>query len=153
MTFVCHENCAYLDRVKPDSQVLGTDSVFELPLLVDKRPWLAHAFAELLLVQRVGRLEPGVGDFRVSDDTLNMAGRILGSIKYRYLPSPSLSALPGGGVQITWGNGPGAVEVSIFPREGVGVARLVDDMPVKAVELGAAEYGQVNEFLADLLSL
>jgi hypothetical protein len=64
-----------------------------------------------------------------------------------------LSALSGGGVQITWINGSDAVEVSIFPREGVGVARLADDIPIKAVELGAAEYCQMNEYLADLLGL
>jgi len=153
MTLICPENIGYLDLATPDYQAPAIDSVFELPRMVDKRPWLAHAFTELLRVQHVGRLEPGLGDFRVADDTLNMAGRILGSIRYRYLPSPTVSALSGGGVQITWSNGPGAVEVSIFPREGVGAARLVDDVPVKAVELGAAEYGQMNDFLAELLGL
>jgi hypothetical protein len=82
-----------------------------------------------------------------------MAGRILGSIKYRYLPSPSVFALSGGGVQITWSNGADAVEVSLFPGEGAGVARLRGDVPIKAVELGAAEYDKVNDFLADLLGL
>lgn len=153
MSFIWPENCARLDRVTPDCQTLTADSVFELPRMVDKRPWLAHAFTELMQVQHAGKLEPGIGDFQVTDDTLNMAGRILGSIKHRYLPSPSLSALSGGGVQITWSNGAGAVEVSIFPCEGVGVARLVNDVPIKAVELGVAEYGQMNEFLAELLSL
>jgi hypothetical protein len=153
MSLICPENCAYLDRVKPTRDESWTDSVFELPRMVDKRPWLAHAFTELMRVQRCGRLDPGVGDFRVTDDTLNMAGRILGSIKHRYLPSPSLSALSGGGLQITWSNGAGAVEVSVFPLEGVGVARLVDDVPIKAVELGVAEYGQMNAILADLLGL
>jgi hypothetical protein len=153
MTFIGPENCPNFDRVKRDYQQFAAESFFELPRMVDKRPWLAHAFTELMQVQHAGRLEPGIGDFQVTDDTLNMAGRILGSIRHRYLPSPSLSALSGGGVQITWSNGGDAVEVSVFPREGVGVARLVDDVPVKAVELGAAEYGKMNEFLADLLSL
>jgi hypothetical protein len=153
MNFIGPENCPYLDRAKPHCEKFATDSVFEVPRIVDKRPWLAHAFTELMQVQRGGRLEAGIGDFRVTDDTLNMAGRILGSIKHRYLPSPSLSALSGGGVQITWSNGADAVEVSVFPREGVGVARLVDDVPTKAVELGAAEYDRMNEFLAELLGL
>lgn len=153
MNFIGPENCPCFDVATPLRQTFSVDSVFEVPRMVDKRPWLAHAFTELIRVQRTGRLEPGIGDFRVTDDTLNMAGRILGSIRHRYLPSPSVSALSGGGVQITWNNGADAVEVSVFPREGVGVARLVDDIPIKAVELGAAEYCRMDEYLADLLGL
>jgi hypothetical protein len=148
---VCPENCPYLDRAKPDIQDLSTESVFIFPRMVDKRPWLAHAFTELLQVQRRGRFEQGIGDFSVSDETLNMAGRILGSIKYRSLPTPSVSVLSGGGIQIAWANGQEAVEVSVFPGEGVGVARLVDDTPTKVRELGAAEYGELNDFLTDFV--
>jgi hypothetical protein len=151
MNFFCPDNCAYLDRVSPEFDGLWADSVFEVPRMVDKRPWLAHAFTQLLQVQSTGRNEPGIGDFRVTDDTLNVAGKILGSIKYRFLPSPSLFALSGGGIHITWSSGPDAVEVSVFPGQGVGVARLVDDVPTKAKELGPAEYGQMNDFLADLV--
>lgn len=151
MNFIWPENCARLDRVTPDCQTLAADSVFELPRMVDKRPWLAHAFTELLQMQDVGRLAPGIGDFRVTDDTLNMAFRVLGSVRYRYLPNPSISALSGGGIQITWASGPEAVEVSVFPGEGVGVARLVDDAPQKVVDLGAADYGRMNEFLSDFV--
>jgi hypothetical protein len=153
MTPICPEACAYLDKTRLERQTRETESVFESPQLVDKRPWLAHAFTELLQVQRRGRIEPGIGDFRVSDDTLNAAGRVLGSITCRYLPSPAVFALSGGGIQITWANGPNAVEVSVFPGRDieVGVARLSDDVPIKAVELRAAEYERVNEFLADFM--
>jgi len=151
MNFFCPENCAYLDRVNPQRDELWADSVFEVPRMVDKRPWLAHAFTELLQVQRRGRFEPGIGNFEVTDDTLNAAGKILGSIKYRFLPNPSLFALSGGGIQIVWSTGPDAVEVTVFPGEGVGVARLVNDVPTKAKELGSAEYGQMNDFLADFV--
>jgi hypothetical protein len=152
MSLIFPENCVYLDRATPECRTLAADSVFELPRMVDKRPWLAHAFTELLQVQNVGRIAPGIGDFRVTDDTLNMAFRVLGSIRYRILPNPSISALSGGGVQITWASGPEAIEVSVFPGEGVAVARLMDDAPQKVVDLGAAEYGQMNEFLSDLVS-
>jgi hypothetical protein len=151
MNFIWPENCARLDGVTPDCQTLAADSVFELPRMVDKRPWLAHAFTELLQMQDAGRFAPGIGDFQVTDDTLNMAFRVLGSVRYRYLPNPSISALSGGGIQITWASGPEAVEVSVFPGEGVGVARLVDDAPQKVVDLGAADYGQMNEFLSDFV--
>jgi len=151
MSLFCPENCAYLDRVAPHGDALWTDSVFEVPRMVDKRPWLAHAFTELLQVQRNSEEAPGIGDFRVTDDTLNMAGRVLGSIKYRFLPNPSLFALSGGGIQIIWSSGADSVEVSIFPGEGVGVARLADDVPIKAKDLGLAEYGQMNDFLADFV--
>lgn len=151
MNFFCPEHCAYLDRINPATDALWADSVFDVPRMVDKRPWLAHAFTELLQVQHTGEDEPGIGDFRVADDTLNMAGKILGSIKYRFLPNPSLFAISGGGIQIIWSNGPDAVEVSIFPGEGVGVARLVDDVATKSKELGAAEYDQMNDFLADFV--
>ena len=151
MTLIAPEASAFLDRVKLDQDNLRPNTVFRTSEVIDKRPWLACAFMALLQVQRSGTMEVGIGDFRVSDDTLNMAGRVLGSIKYRQLPNPSLSALPGGGIQIAWVNGAEAVEVSIFPGEGVGVARLVDDVPTKATELGSAEYERMNEFLADFV--
>jgi len=151
MNFFCPENCAYLDRVNPHRDTLWSDSVFEVPRMVDKRPWLAHAFTELLQVQGAGRVAPGIGDFQITDETLNMAFRVLGSIKYRFLPNPSVSALSGGGLQITWASGADAIEVSVFPGEGVGVARLIDDAPQKVMDLGAADYGQVNELLADFV--
>lgn len=154
MTPICPEACANLDRVRPEQQeAFDIDSVFDSPRLVDKRPWLAHAFTQLLQVQRRGRYEPGVGDFRVSDQTLNTAGRVLGSIVFRNLPSPSLFALSGGGIQITWTNGLEALEVSIFPGDDmpVGVARLSNDEPIKAVELVVGEYERVNQCLADFL--
>lgn len=148
---ICPESCPYLDRAKPEAQKSFIESVFYYPRMVDQRPWLAHAFTELLQVQRQGQLEPGIGDFHVSDETLNMAGRILGSIRYRSLPTPSLGVLPGGGIQIAWANGPEAVEVSVFPGEGVGVARLVDDVPTNVKELRAAEYAELNNFLSDFV--
>ena len=151
MNLTCPEAGVYLDKAKPERPTFRTDSVFQSPQMVDKRPWLAHAFTELLQVQRSGKFEPGIGDFRVSDKTLNTAGRILGSIRCRYLPSPSVFALSGGGIQINWANRAQAVEVSVFPDAGVGVARLVDDVPIKAVELGAAEYWRMNDFLADFM--
>jgi hypothetical protein len=152
MSIIAPESCPYLDRVRPNDQLMPLpDSAFHLPRMVDKRPWLAHAFTELLRIQRVGRLEPGIGDFRITDDTLNMTGRVLGSVRYRFLPNPSVSPLSGGGLQITWRNGVEAVEVSVFPGEGVGLARLIEDMPIEAKELEAGEYSQVNEFLAELI--
>jgi hypothetical protein len=152
MNILSPENCALLDRTKLNDQPMAAmDSVFQVPRMVDRRPWLAHAFTELLQAQRIGRVDAGIGDFRLTDDTLNMAGRVLGSVRFRFLPSPSISALPGGGIQITWSNGGDALEVSVFPDEGVGVAHLVDDVPVEATELKSSEYGRMNVFLADLI--
>jgi len=151
MSLIAPEACPYLDRVKLDLERFKPKAVLQTSEVIDKRPWLASAFTALLQVQRCGRFEPGIGDFRVVDDTLNMAGRILGSIKYRQLPNPSLSALPGGGIYITWVNGAEAVEVSVFPGEGVVVASLRDDVPIKAIELGTAEYTKINDFLRDFV--
>lgn len=152
MTILSPENCAYLDRVRPYSEASSIgEAAFYFPRRVERRPWLAHAFTELLRVQHAGRFEPGIGDFRVSDDTLNMAGRVLGSIDHRFLPTPSVSALPGGGLQMTWRNGQEAVEVSVFPGEGVAVAHVIDDMPTSSRELQPADYSIVNGFLGDLI--
>jgi hypothetical protein len=151
MTPIAPEACPVLDRAKLDSAAPKPREVLQMSEVIDKRPWLATAFTALLQVQRYGRFEPGIGDFRVTDDTLNMAGRILGSIKYRQLPNPALSALPGGGIYVSWANGAEAVEVTVFPGEGVVVARLLDDVPVKTIELGAAEYTRINDFLRDFV--
>jgi len=104
-------------------------------------------------MQRVGRVEPGIGDFRITDDTLKSAGRVLCGIRHRYLPNPSLSTLSGGGVQITWTNGKSAVEISVLPDDDVALAVLVNDTLAKAVELRPSDYDQMNQCLADLVGL
>jgi len=153
MSAACPENGVYLDRITATQQTFANDSFLEEPLLVDMRPWLAHAFMELLKLQRNGTLEPGIGDFRVTEDTLKSAGRVLCGIRHRYLPNPSLSTLSGGGVQITWANGANAVEVSVLPGEDITLAHLVNDALIKAVELTPAAYNDMNQCLADLVGL
>ena len=66
MTFIGPENCPNLDRVKRDYQQFAAESVFELPRMVDKRPWLAHAFTELMQVQ--ARWEAGAWHRRLRSD-------------------------------------------------------------------------------------
>jgi hypothetical protein len=153
MSLHCLETGAYLDRATAAQQTFVSDSVLQEPLMVDKRPWLAYAFMELLEMQRVGRVEPGIGDFRITDDTLKSAGRVLCGIRHRYLPNPSLSTLSGGGVQITWTNGKSAVEISVLPDDDVALAVLVNDTLAKAVELRPSDYDQMNQCLADLVGL
>jgi hypothetical protein len=153
MSSHCLESGAYLDRATAAQQSFVSDSVLQEPLMVDKRPWLAHAFMELLQLQRVGRVEPGIGDFRVTDETLKSAGRVLCGIRHRHLPNPSLSTLSGGGVQITWTNGENAVEISVLPGDDVALALLVNDALTKSVELRPSDYDQMNQCLADLVGL
>ncbi len=153
MSLNCRESDTCLDQTTAAGQTFIDDPVLQQPSLVDKRPWLAYAFMELLQLQRVGRIEPGIGDFRVTDDTLKSAGRVLCSIRHRYLPNPSLSTLSGGGIQITWTNGKNAVEVSVLPDQSVALAHLVNDALTKAVELGPAHYDQMNQCLRDLVGL
>jgi len=147
MSIMTSESWACLDRISVTGEKLTSETAFLSSETVDKRPWLVSAFAALLQLQRNGRFEEGIGEFRVSDDTLNMAGRVLHCIHHRNLPTPFLSTLSGGGIQIAWASGQDAVEVSIFPGEGVTVARLEGDVPTKIIDLGPAEYGEINGFL------
>lgn len=153
MSLYTTDDVAYLDRAKSANQTGDNCPVLQEPNMVDKRPWMAHALMELLQLQRIGILEPGIGDFSVTDNTLKTTGRVLCSVKHRYLPSPSLSALSGGGVQIIWTNGNKAVEVSVFPEDDVTLASLFNNALIEAVDLGPADYAKVNESLAELMGL
>src|SRR5690349_20749717 len=105
MIFTMPEACARLEQVQLQQQGVRAVSALEEPAIVGAKPWLAHAFESLLRLQETGRFEPGIGDFRISDSTVNTVGRILGSVRYRSLPTPTVGALPGGGIQLHWSSG------------------------------------------------
>src|SRR5437764_6330876 len=113
MIFAIPEACARLEKVQFQEQGTRAVSALEEPALIGAKPWLAHAFECLLRLQETGRFESGIGDFRISDNTLNTVGRILGSIRYRSLPTPAVGALSGGGIQLHWSSGQQALEVNV----------------------------------------
>lgn len=114
-------------------------------------PWLAYALSELWRLQRTGADLPGVGDLRINGATVDCVGRVLGSIKHRLLPVPSVGPISGGGVAIIWEVKGREIELLVLPNDQVLLSQNREGEPVKSsIELRPNEYDKVNAELAEL---
>jgi hypothetical protein len=113
-------------------------------------PWLASALSSLRELQGTGEFEAGVGDLRVSVETADHVGRILGSIRLRWLPAPDVTRVSGGGVILRWAVADQEVEVAVLPRDRALLTILQAGEISESRPLAAAEYSRVNSVLKSL---
>lgn len=117
-------------------------------------PWLATALEELRDLKEAGRDLPGLGDFRITDDTVDCARRLLTLESIRKLAAPTIVPFSGGGLSLTWSAKGRDLSLSIYPDHEITYARtsqndeLVEDGSV-AEDLELAKIA--NRFLASLV--
>jgi len=114
-------------------------------------PWLASALCALRELQSNGEFEPGVGDLRVSVQTADHVGRVLGSIKLQWLPSPDVTRVSGGGVVLRWTVANQEVEVAVLSRDRVLLTTLQGGEILESEPLLPTEYLKVNDVLKSLV--
>lgn len=114
-------------------------------------PWLASALSALRELQATGAIEPGVGDLRVSAETGDHVGRVLGSIKLLWLPAPDVTRVSGGGVVLRWSVADREVEVAVLPRDRVLLTTLLSGEILESQPLPPTAYLRVNDVLKDLV--
>lgn len=114
-------------------------------------PWLASALLMLHELETTGEFEPGVGDLRVSGETADHVGRVLGSIKLRWLPAPDVTRVSGGGVVLRWSVGDQEVEVAILPRDRVLMTTLQGGEILDSRPVQSNEYLRINDVLRTLV--
>lgn len=108
-------------------------------------PWLAAALSALRDLQAHGRVEPGVGDLRISTETADQVGRVLGSIKFQWLPVPDVTVVSGGGVVLTWSVENQAVEVAVMTHDRILLTTLRDDEIVDSQPVASHAYLRIND--------
>jgi hypothetical protein len=113
-------------------------------------PWLASALSALWELRATGEFEPGVGDLRVSGETADQVGRVLGSIKLQWLPAPDVTRVSGGGVVLRWSVADQEVEIAVLPRERVLLTTLQAGEILESEPLPPTAYLRVNDVLKTL---
>jgi len=114
-------------------------------------PWLAAAVTSLWDIQKSGSVEAGVGDLRVSEETAACVGRVLGSIRIQWLPTPDVVRVSGGGVVLRWSLDKDEVEVAVLPEEKVLLTTLSAGEIAESYELPPTQYLRVNDVLNSLV--
>jgi len=114
-------------------------------------PWLASALSALWELRASGDFEPGVGDLRVPVETADQVGRVLGSIRLRWLPAPDVTRVSGGGVVLRWSVANQEVEIAVLPRERVLLTTLQDGEILESEQIPATAYLKVNDVLKTLM--
>ncbi len=110
-------------------------------------PWLASALTALWELRSTGEFEPGVGDLRVSSETADQVGRVLGSIKLQWLPAPDVTRVSGGGVVLRWSVADQEVEIAVFPKGQVLLTTVQGGEILESQPLSPIEYVRANDFL------
>jgi hypothetical protein len=114
-------------------------------------PWLASALSALRELQSTGEFEPGVGDLRVSVETADHVGRVLGSIKLQWLPTPDVTRVSGGGIVLRWSVSDQDVEVAVLPHDRVLLTTLQAGEILESQPLLPSAYLRVNDVLKSLV--
>ncbi len=114
-------------------------------------PWLASALSSLWELRASGEREVGVGDLRVSTETADQVGRVLGSIRMQWLPTPEVTRVSGGGVVIRWSVSDQEVEIAVLPKDRVLLTTLQDGEILQSLPLPPTEYVKVNDVLKTLM--
>ena len=82
-------------------------------------PWIQGASAKIVTLQQAGKVHLGIGDLRIEPGTAAYARRVLELIYEQLgneiLPAPTISAISGGGLGVSWRAGAKEVEAVIYP--------------------------------------
>jgi hypothetical protein len=131
---------SYVQRYESNatSGVTFSHSCFAGPQLaqvaeVSAAPWLPDTLEELRTLKAAGVNLPGIGDFTITDDTLNRARQLLTLTCITRLPVPTVAPFSGGGLALSWSRNDRGLVLSVYPDREVTYERtdaehsVVDD--------------------------
>lgn len=115
--------------------------------------WLSSVLSSLEELQRRGTFIAGVGDFRVTEQTMDCVGRVLSCIRQHFLPTPIVSPVSGGGVAISWDLNNEEIELVVFPKDRVLLSKMEEgELTQDPIELRPNEYFKVNSALEAIMA-
>jgi hypothetical protein len=100
---------------------------------VASAPWLPDTLEELRALKTAGVNMPGIGDFTITDDTVDRARQLLTLNCITSLPAPTIAPFSGGGLALSWACDNRALVLSVYPDREVTYERtdaehsVVDD--------------------------
>jgi hypothetical protein len=131
---------SYVQRYETNAtgRVSSSHSCFALPQLtqvadVAAAPWLPDTLEELRTLKAAGVNLPGIGDFTITDDTVNRARQLLTLTCITRLPAPAIAPFSGGGLALSWASNDRGLVLSVYPDREVTYERtdaehsVVDD--------------------------
>jgi len=116
-------------------------------------PWLPDTLEELRALKAAGLNLPGIGDFTITDDTVDRARQLLTLSCITSLPAPTIAPFSGGGLALSWTRNDRGLVLSVYPDREVTYERsdaehsvVDDDTLASDTELAKI----VERFLASL---
>jgi hypothetical protein len=100
---------------------------FHTAVVFESTPWLMPTIRQLEQLEQSGQDLPGIGDFRLSQDTVRMVRILLSRIPIANLPQPKLIPISGGAVSLVWTFASGDVDFTVYPNEGYFAYVLTDE--------------------------
>jgi hypothetical protein len=100
---------------------------------VSAAPWLPDTLEELRTLKASGVNLPGIGDFTITDDTVDRARQLLTLTCITSLPAPTIAPFSGGGLALSWACNDRGLVLSVYPDREVTYERtdaehsVVDD--------------------------
>jgi hypothetical protein len=94
---------------------------------MEAAPWLADALEELRALKAAGKDMPGLGDFRLTDETADRARKLLTLEPVRRLPAPTIVPFSGGGLALNWGAKGYDLSLSVYPDREVTFIRTTQN--------------------------
>ena len=142
------------DQSRVDLQPVVITPVTQLvhALTSDSAPWLYSVLWQIQAHEEIGSYVPGVGQLRVGRQTADAARSAILTVRQRSLPTPTVCAVSGGGLGISWSVGPRRIEFTAYPDGEVTYAALVSGQLFWSGEVVATDDGgaTLGEQAADL---
>jgi hypothetical protein len=91
-------------------------------------PWKTAAFSGIAALEQ-GKNVPGLGDFRVSDQTARELRLRINEIAVDSLPIPTVVPLSGRGIMLSWESGARTVEITAFADGEIVVEAIGEHAP------------------------
>lgn len=151
---------AYVQRYenRATGPVRPSQSCIALPQLaqvadVAAAPWLPDTLEELRTLKAAGINMPGIGDFTITDDTVNRARQLLTLNCITRLPAPTIAPFSGGGLALTWTCNDRGLVLSVYPDQEVTYERTDEEHSVADDDTLASDQDLtkiVDRFIASL---
>ena len=90
---------------------------------IEAASWLADVLEELRALKDAGKSIPGLGDFKVTDETADRVRKLLTLESVRKLSAPSIVPFSGGGIALNWTANGYDFSLSVYPDQEVTFIR------------------------------
>jgi hypothetical protein len=114
MSVLCYPAQSQRIEISPPYAI---ESQLETTASFERFPWLLEALRGLQIAYDSGRVMPGIGDLRISLETITFARRLLSLVANPRLPVPRITPISGGGLGLVWNVAGKEAVLTIYPND------------------------------------